>query len=275
MKYTPIVVGLILMATCFRLSYWQWERHESKLGYMELLDKRLREPITPLNQLIKTPAEDLIHRRVKVAGAYDFEHELVVRNRRLEEEPGVHVFTPLKVQDSEHYLLVNRGFIPIRYSSKSDRKQFQKPKEASFVSLIKETKVRRLFAPKDAPTGEGKEWVDSWLRADLEKISKQLPYPILPYYVEVMNTTNISEIQKEIVKSSATKDEMLFLPQRMKSLESSKDIVLESYPEPVFDTTVPPGRHLGYVFEWAVIGFGILLGSALIQYRRLSAAGDR
>ena len=40
------------------------------------------------------------------------------------------------------------------------------------------------------------------------------------------------------------------------------------YPIPVYDTVIPPGRHLGYVFEWAVMALMTFLICLILQFKR-------
>lgn len=262
------IIGLILMALMVRASFWQWERYNWKLGYIARLEQNLARPVVPLTELVnpKSKLTDSLHRRVAVEGEYDFEYEMVLRNREYEENPGVLILTPLKLKDSDLHILVNRGFIPFADAAKEKRIKYRRASTVSFQGLIKETMQRKMFSPTDAETGEGHTWVDSWLRVDLPKIAKQLPYPILPVYLEVMGdaAASTSKVSSEIVQSTAGKDELFFLPARAKMGETAKHAESD-YPIPVYNTVIPPGRHLGYVYEWAAMALMTALICIAIQ----------
>ena len=94
---------------------------------------------------------------------------------------------------------MDRGFIPLEKSKPELRKAFHKDSQADFTGLVKEAQSKKILAPGDPPAGTEHPWVDAWLRVDLEAISKQLPYPVLPVFVEIMNTTEAGAVQSQIV----------------------------------------------------------------------------
>lgn len=276
-KVTAICVLLALGMV--RLAFWQWDRHEEKQNFITAMNARLELDPTPLSQLLETAGltsnainldqvESLLHQRVTVQGEYDFEKEVVLRNRRLDGAAGVYVLTPLKIGGSDHWVIVNRGFIPLSRSNRDARKQFREQAHASFIGLLKEGSTAAALAPKDPPTGPNLPWVDAWLRVDLEKISAQLPYPLLPFYVEVMSTVDPSSAAKEIVKSSAGREELLFLGLNERDAGNRPDYdPALNYPIPAFDTVIPAGRHLGYVYEWSIMAVMTLLIGLVLQLR--------
>ncbi|RMG39991.1 MAG: SURF1 family protein [Candidatus Dadabacteria bacterium] len=269
----PITVTSILLAVgMLRLSYWQWERHLSKKAYIAKLEENLKKPPLTKEELLKIALAEwpsYIHRRVIISGDYDFKHEMVLRNRRLDKVPGVHVLTPLKISGTSKFILVDRGFIPLEFSTPDKRTVFQKPKTISFTGLIKASVPRRPLSPRDPEAGPDKPWVDAWLRVNLDKIAKQLPFKILPVYLEIIpKNDSAADIERNIIKSDSDKAEMLFLPSRaLANKPVSRE--LSEYPVPVFNTVVPPGRHLGYVYEWAFMALGTLIGGLLLQLKRI------
>ncbi|MCB9030691.1 MAG: SURF1 family protein [Deltaproteobacteria bacterium] len=267
-KTTLICVVLALL--CLRASYWQWNRYNQKLEYIDKLKSNLKLPKQDLSSILSNDQKtDIIHRKALIEGEFDFSQEMVIRNRQHNEERGAFVITPLKLKNSDQYILVNRGFLPFLLATKEKRKEYQTTKEFKCICLLKESNPRRFLSPKDeAKVGEKR--IDSWLRVDLEEMQKQLPYKILPYYAEILSedinaTIDLSLVEKEMVKSSAGKEELFFLPSRR--ILNSTDFDHSTLPIPVFSTVIPPGRHLGYVYEWIIIGAAILLIGLLLQFR--------
>jgi len=263
------VICLVLILGMLRASYWQWERHNDKQDYIEFLDKQLALPVDTIDRYSGESRErwqDLIHRRFSVKGHYDFAHEIVLRNRRHDGMAGVHVITPLVLKDSKAVVLVNRGFLPLELSTPEKRKAFQLNPEADLIGLVKETQARRFLAPRDFATGKDKPRLDAWLRVDIDSIAKQLPYEVLPVYLEIMLSEDLEEAKSQIVTSESGKDELLFLPLRGVQSHAVDKSGIE-FPVPVFNTVVPPGRHWGYVFEWAIMALFTLLIGIIIQLR--------
>ena len=256
-----------------RASFWQWQRHQHKLEYIKTLQERLEKPVSDINEIIKenTDIQELAYRRFSIEGEYDYEHEIILRNRRFNDDPGSFVITPLKIKDSEKYILVSRGFIPLSYSARDKRTIFRKEKSIKFLGLLKESQTRRFLAPADPQSGEELPWVDGWLRIDIENIAKQLPYPLLPVYAEIMSTDNTQEITAKIIVSKSDKHDIFFLAGKSTIPGPVRGEDLSHYPIAVFDTVVPAGRHLGYVFEWAFMAAMTLLICIILQFRRTFA----
>ena len=266
-------VGLLLITIFVRASYWQWERHLEKAQYVEELEQRIAEPIVPLGDLLAEGdnLQKLPYRRVSVYGEFDFEHEVVLRNRRYAEQPGVHVLTPLKIDGLQQRLLVNRGFSPMPHTDRSSRVVFQRTRFAILNGILKEGGERRALAPSDPHSGDGRPWVDAWLRVDMHAIAAQLPYDLLPVYLEyspdIDNPSAVDGALEGIVRSGAGREELLMLSARARANEELVEIALDHYPIPVFNTVVPAGRHLGYVYEWAAMAVVTFLICLVLQFR--------
>lgn len=267
------IVGLLLAGVFLRLSFWQWERHQWKLELIENLRSRVEQPVVPLESLPGFPAlkwEDLEYRRVQVSGSFDFSKEVLLRNRKFGKAMGVHVLTPLRLSAGPHTILVNRGFLPQTKTAPEMRRQYQTPESITFTGLVKASSPRKFMAPPDPSSGEGQPWVDRWLRVDIPNIGKQLPYPLLPVFLEIVETADTKAVEQSIVDQSGSgRDDMLFLQgtQELGSL-SEEEVGDGRYPIPVFDTVVPPGRHFGYIFEWAIMALMTIAICVVLQLRR-------
>jgi cytochrome oxidase assembly protein ShyY1 len=268
--------ALVLILAMCRLSYWQWTRHVEKKALIAEMDQRLHlEPveITPFAINDQVDWNKLIHRRLWIHGTYDFEHEMVLRNRRHKGQPGTFVLTPLRLHGTSRHILVSRGHLPLPESSKEQRSKYRGSKEVSFVGLVKESSRQHFLAPPDPATGQNKPWVEGWLRVDLDKMNAQLPYKLLPVYVELMPSANLEQILEDIVASKNDKNEILSLTSRSAAFTTSavtnglKQPQL-SNPTPVNDLIIPPGRHLGYVFEWIALALLTVFIAFIIQTRK-------
>ncbi len=272
-SWTTTLICLVLVCGMLRASHWQWQRYQWKQDYIRDMQARLEMPVIELHEMLKDSPRDwseLTYRRVKVRGTYDFAHEMVLRNRRLGDTAGVHALTPLLLSDAAEgqAIIVDRGFIPLSQADKAARIAFHKDPNASFVGLIKETAPPKFLAPSDPPSGPGHTWVDAWLRVDLKSMSMQIPYPIPPVYLEIVETDNTKAIEAQIVNSKSGRDEMFFLPGKENKLGGIQDEPNLAYPVPIFDTVIPPGRHFGYIFEWAAMAVMTVLAGVVLQLRK-------
>jgi surfeit locus 1 family protein len=267
------LLGAVLILVMLRLSYWQWERYIDKQGFLATLKKRVEMPISPLTSLLEEHQNDLSvlqHRRVLVDGVFDFEHEMVKRNRKDDlDGPGVHVVTPLRLAGKEdRHILVNRGYLPLSVKGREERATFQETTPVPFVALVKLSEEPRSFlAPNDPPTGEGKPWVDAWLRVDVEKIEKQLPYSLLPIHLEIISHPDAAAVEEAMVQNSNARTEIFYLGDDMNKVSSGALNPDRTYPVPSFSTIVPSATHLLYVFEWAFMALITLLVVVGLQLR--------
>ena len=264
------LIGVVLIAGMLRLSYWQWTRHLEKLAFIDVLRARLKEPPVPISNHL-TPTTNwlsLTYQRLNVEGEFDFSHEMILRNRRHEGIAGVFLITPLTLSPSGQHVLVNRGFIPLKEADAEARKKYQKDSHFRSITLVKEPLPQRAFilAPHDAEAGPGHPWVDIWMRVDIASMQKQLPYPVLPIYLERMDSEDTSKAEEAIVRSSTEKEELLSLGARKEIIPV--DLAGYNFPIATLDTVAPPARHLGYVFEWAVMALVTFLICFGLQIRK-------
>lgn len=285
------LIGLILITGMVRLAFWQWSRYLEKQAYLEELDRRLQNPVIPLTKLLEEsglsssspkPSDPslhvMLHRRVSLSGSFDFSHEMVKRNRKDEQDgPGVHVITPLLIDGLNQYVLVNRGYIPLSIQSQSARASFHEEGTVGFVGLVKLTETPRSFlSPNDPPTGKEKPWVDAWLRVNLEKIQEQLPYPILPFHLELISKVDdpkqltTKELEDALVTNSNARSEIFYLGDNLNKVSTGELNPNRHYPVPAFSTVVPSATHLLYVFEWGFMALLTLLICVGLQFRKRS-----
>lgn len=248
-------------------SVWQWGRHIQKQALVQHLQETLTLPPIPLIGLLSTSTtwEDLTFRRIQVSGSYDFTHEVLLRNRNLEGRAGAHIITPLKIDNSDSYLLVDRGFIPLGREARDTRSKYQTPHHVELFGLVKDSMPKKFMAPADPAAGNGSPWVDQWLRVDISSMQAQLPYQVLPVYIEVMEDPNDPLLASKIVREGAGgRNDVLMMTGQKEVQNFGMESPDANYPIPTYDITPPPDIHLGYVYEWAfmallTVGIGIIM----------------
>lgn len=266
------VTCLALALGMIRASIWQWDRHIQKQELITTLRSTLEREVVDLQPLLDSSPNwrEQAWRRVKISGSFDFEREVIVRRNRGEKDhAGFHVITPLKLDSSDTHILVDRGFIPLGRHEREYRKRYQRPQHVGLYGLVKVPSEPKLFAPNDPPSGLDKPWVDLWIRVNVEAIAKQLPYAVLPIYLEVMNDPKDPLLPDHIVKEgSAGRNDVLALTGQKNVENFGLDSPDLEYPLPHFDTTPPPDIHLGYVYEWGFMALLTLGIGFIAQLRR-------
>lgn len=176
------------------LGFWQWGRLQERKDFNAKVIAQTNAPPLALNgEAIDVAA--LEYRRATVSGVYDFSQEVVLRNRTYNGVAGVHLLTPLKIEKSSNAILIDRGWISYPDSFPFEkRSKYNQPNGSVAVSgLIRLTQPRpdAPLAPAD-PTDLPR--LDTWFYPDMAMMQKQIPYPILSFYIERFPATDPNEL---------------------------------------------------------------------------------
>ena len=108
--WLPTVAAIAGIALTVALGVWQLGRGNEKAALAERLKSAQAGPLIAL-PAAEINADDVAWRRVEVSGRFAPEYTVFIDNRVLHGVAGYQVVTPLKIDGSERYVLVNRGWI--------------------------------------------------------------------------------------------------------------------------------------------------------------------
>jgi len=179
-------------ALCTRLGIWQLDRLDQRRAFNHQFESMRALPPLDLNQDALQNISKMEWRAVKIQGEYDFANQVAIRNQYRETEYGYHLMTPLLFDGQA--VLVDRGWIPADGNSTSP--DWRKYDESGVVSLagqirLGQTKPAFGGVPDALPENGGR--LEIWNNADLTRIASQLPYPILPIYIQPSADENDTE----------------------------------------------------------------------------------
>lgn len=106
----PTIVTIILLPIFIRLGYWQLDRAEQKRDIQTRFEQRVQLPAFRLDPKVSAD-DELEYRRVYVRGVFDQKHQILVDNKVHKGKVGYYVITPLRMNNSNKYVLINRGWI--------------------------------------------------------------------------------------------------------------------------------------------------------------------
>ncbi len=88
-----------------------WQQHKGERLQADLAQRQVRG-LQEATLMGRTPvdAAAVLDSRVKVRGEYDAGDQFYLDNRQHKGQPGVHVITPLRIENSQTRVLVNRGW---------------------------------------------------------------------------------------------------------------------------------------------------------------------
>jgi len=214
-----------------RLGFWQLNRRAERLQRNATFAARTAEPPLRIAGTVDDPAA-VEYRQVIVEGTFDYEHEIVLLGRTRGGDPGVHLLTPLRLAGGEQAVLVDRGWIPYEERDPAARAAYRGPEGATIRGrlLLGRTRTSR-FLPAAAPQKGGPR-VDAWSAVDLARMEAQMPYSLLPFYVEQLPEPGDPD-----------------LPWR------GEEIVLDE------------GPHLSYAIQWFAFSIILLAGYMAVVLR--------
>jgi len=176
-----VIAGTLVL---IRLGVWQLDRLEQRRAFNIQVESARSQTLLDLNHEQPEDVGTMEWRPVQFIGEYDFENQIAIRNQYYGEQYGYHLLTPLLSQGTA--VLVDRGWIPADgNSTPADWRKYDEAGEVKVTGQI------RLGLGKPAIGGVADALpvygsrLEIWNNADVKKISEQLPYPILPIYIQV------------------------------------------------------------------------------------------
>jgi surfeit locus 1 family protein len=228
-----VLVGVAVLA---RLGTWQLDRLEQRRTYNSGIIERLALP--PLDLTTSSlPADtaDLKNRQAIVRGKYDVSRQVALTQQNWMDSPGFHLITPLVFENGilseggrPAAILVDRGWLPAAELTAQNWSEFDISESITVTGYIKLSQTRpgsdSISQAANAPQTE-------WYRVDVAAIGAQLPYELLPIYL-----------------------------QEAPHPEGKTDLPLRS----ALDSDLSEGNHLSYAIQWFI--FATILGGGYIYY---------
>jgi len=217
-----VIAGSVL---CMRLGIWQLDRLTQRKEFNAEFEAMRSAPLLDLNNGVPQNITAMEWRAAEVSGEYDSNGQIALRNQYNNGEYGYHLVTPLIFDGGA--VLVDRGWIPADgNSAPEDWHQYDQTGPVKLTGQIRLGQAKpAIGGVEDALPGNG-EKLFLWNNLDIDRISAQLPYPILKIY-----------FQPEVVNRDAAPP----IPF-----------------QPIID--INNGPHLGYAIQWFFFSVILLFG---------------
>jgi surfeit locus 1 family protein len=186
--WTTLLV-IIAIGVTIRLGFWQIDRHQQRQAFNAHVRAVQAAPLLVLGD--DPPPSDLIdmeYRAVEATGHYDFEHQVAIRNQvwaqSWGDEMGYALLTPLVLDDGSA-VLVNRGWIPAQFDTPDAWRRFDEVGTLTVRGIVRssleEGEMGNIQDPTRVP---GQDTLDVWNFANIARLQEQMPYPLLPFYIQ-------------------------------------------------------------------------------------------
>lgn len=221
---------MLVVVVFLQLSSWQLERLEERRADNAIIEANAEAEPTPAPRLL-TAGEPLPAERewrpVTAAGRYDTEHELLVRYRQFDGEPGFNVLTPF-VTDEGTALLINRGWIPRDSATATDLPDPPAP-PSGHVQV-----TGRLRLSEDGDPDQVRPRTGQVRYIDVATIARSLPYPVYGGFAELTDHDPAGPA----------------------------DDAVRQLPPPTLDE----GPHLSYAVQWVIFAIIAVVGVGFLAY---------
>lgn len=172
-------------ALCIRLGIWQLDRLAQRRAFNAHYLSVRAMPALDLNADAASDLVSMEYRAVAARGTYDFANQVALRNQYYDNQYGYHLLTPLRLDDGRA-VLVDRGWIPPEGNDSLEgwtRYDGAAPARVEGMMRLGGTKIP-FGANPDPALVPGQTRLDFWNFVNLERLAAQIPYPILPIYIQ-------------------------------------------------------------------------------------------
>jgi len=178
-----VVIGV---AVNIRLGIWQLDRLEKRRAFNTRVLAQVDQPVLDLQGAgLEQDLANMEYRQVVVTGEYDLSNEVALRNQSWGNQIGVHLLTPLRISGSDQTILVDRGWVPDDDFVYDGWTEFAEPGVVEVRGLLRASQSKPDYGQRSDPTPfPGAGPLKAWYFANVERIAEQVPYALLPVYVQ-------------------------------------------------------------------------------------------
>jgi surfeit locus 1 family protein len=170
-------------ALCIRLGIWQLDRLAQRRAFNAHYESARAQPALDLNQQLPADIVEMEWRPVEVMGEYDFLNQVAVRNQYYGSQYGYHLLTPIRFNGKA--IIVDRGWIPAEgNSSPADWRKYDEAGTVDVSGQIRLGQAKPAIGGVPDRRPEDGARLEVWNNADIDRIADQIPYPVLPVYIQ-------------------------------------------------------------------------------------------
>lgn len=196
--WTTTLLVLVAIGLTVRLGFWQVGRyHQNKAFADHLAAMQVAAPIVIESRTQQTGLTAMEYRAVQATGTFDFTRQIAIRNQVWEQswgnETGFKLVTPLVFPD-QSAVLVDRGWIPLKDDTPVAWRDFDVPGQVTVTGIIRLPASPGMGGQVDPTLAPGQTKMDFWNFVNLERLQYQLPYTLLPVYIQAGGDSDSSRL---------------------------------------------------------------------------------
>ena len=227
-NFKPTLLGTLLTIICIplfiKLGFWQYDKAILKQKIQSNFALSNKNQTPDLKSYLSN-SEILEFKNVQVQGEYATQYQILIDNKVENSLVGYHVVTPLKIEGTGEYVLVNRGWIQGN-NNRTDLPKFETPTGLMQIQGMAWLPTKKIFTLEDKAqiAAESKHWQPVWQNLDMQKYIKNVPIKILPIIIKLDSKSTAGGF--------------------LRNWEMSEERIV---------------THLGYAYQWFGFAFATLM----------------
>lgn len=180
-SFKPTLLGTILTLACIPLfikfGLWQYNKAQLKISIQAAYNQA--EVGAALNfPLQELDVEAWNYKKIKVTGVYAPKYQFLLDNQVNGNRVGFNVITPLKINQSSQYVLVNRGWI-LGKDTHAELPQFNTPTSQQTLTGQVWVPSKKFFTLENKERTNGKSSIATvWQHMDMELYRRKVPFEV-------------------------------------------------------------------------------------------------
>lgn len=185
-NWISTLIVLVCIPLFIKLGLWQYHKAATKQAIQDQYQTSLTKKIAQLTDHLNAP-EALQFQQVQVSGHYETQYQILIDNQVEDSQAGFHVVTPFKIEGTERYVLINRGWVvgaadhqalPVFDTSTATQ-------EIKGMVWIPSSKIFTLEEKPNTAAEQNKPWTLVWQHLDMKKYHQLAPIPILDVIIKL------------------------------------------------------------------------------------------
>lgn len=173
----PTLLALSALVVLVGLGNWQMSRKAWKDALVQQIEAGLRSAPVVLDEALRgwpcragETCRFPEYARVRVRGRFEHDRERYFYAPDPALGPGVHVYTPLVLEDGRR-VMVNRGYVPDQLRGSATRVAGQVQGAVEIVGLLRGPGEKAMFTPENDPARNAWYWRDFDAMADCAQLT--------------------------------------------------------------------------------------------------------
>lgn len=185
-NWLSTLIVIVCIPLFIKLGLWQYNKAETRQSIQNQYEASMNKQVSNLRDYLTEPTV-LQFQQTIVTGHYATQYQFLLDNQVENSQAGFHVITPFKIDGTEQYVLVNRGWIP-GAASHDKVPTFvtpEEPLEIQGMVWVPSDKIFTLEAKADIEQPQTQAWQLVWQHLDMKKYKQTAPIQVLDVIIKL------------------------------------------------------------------------------------------